>query len=43
MRRTLSKTVFSDEIRKRPIAANQYIAFLRTQHGKSENVASEMG
>ncbi|XP_038074329.1 spermatogenesis-defective protein 39 homolog [Patiria miniata] len=43
LRRTLSKTVFYDEMRRRPVAASQYIAFIKKQNEQSDNVASEMG
>ncbi len=43
MRKTLSKTVFYDELSKRPEAANQYIAFIKKHHEKRDSVATEMG
>ncbi|XP_072024056.1 spermatogenesis-defective protein 39 homolog [Amphiura filiformis] len=43
MRKTLSKTVFYEQLSKRPEAANQYIAYIKMHHEKRDSVATEMG
>ncbi|PIK47182.1 putative spermatogenesis-defective protein 39-like [Apostichopus japonicus] len=41
LKRTLSKSLFHEELHKRPDAANQYIAFLKVR--QDDDVAKEMG
>ncbi|XP_022094600.1 spermatogenesis-defective protein 39 homolog [Acanthaster planci] len=43
LKRTLSKAVFCEEIRRRQVAASQYIAFIKKHKEKRDIVASEMG
>ncbi|KAJ8030746.1 Spermatogenesis-defective protein 39-like [Holothuria leucospilota] len=40
LKRTLSRSIFYEEMRKRPDATNQYVAFLKVQ--QSDDVAREM-
>ena len=43
MKKTLNKTIFYDELSKRPEAVNQYIAYIKTHHDRRDSVATEMG
>ncbi|XP_054758201.2 spermatogenesis-defective protein 39 homolog [Lytechinus pictus] len=43
LKKTLSKTIFHQELSKRPEAVNQYISFLKSYQSKEESVAAELG
>ncbi|XP_072166456.1 spermatogenesis-defective protein 39 homolog [Diadema setosum] len=43
LKKTLSKSLFYEQLSKRPEAVNQYIAFIKSYNSRNDSVANELG